>query len=198
MQTLEFNEEQHQYKAEGIVVPSVSQVLQDLGFVDDTWFTEYGRDRGRAAHKAILYEDEGNLDYATLDPVLVPRVEAWKSFRNDMGWVSRIKETPMYHPIYRFAGTPDDIGTHRKADLNFAIVDIKTGQAMPYHALQLALYACLLSHLTDCDPASVERIVVQLKADATYKITRFTDKQDIPVALSAVSLYHWKRNKGVV
>jgi hypothetical protein len=197
METLEFNEELHEYKARGMVVPGVSQVLQGLGFIDTTWMSEFGRDRGHAAHKAILYYDEGTLDHSTLDPEIEPRLAAWVKFKQDMGWVSRIKETPMFHPVYNFAGTPDDIGTHQLADMNFCIVDIKTGQAMPYHALQLALYASLLSALVDVDPASVERIGVHLKADASYKIVRYRDKQDIPIALAAVSLHHWKKNNGI-
>lgn len=191
---IEFNEELHEYKMDGVVYPSVSEVLQDTGFVDDTWFTEFGRERGKAAHKAILYDDQGILDHATLDPRLVPRLEAWRKFKLDMGWVSRMKEQPLACPVLRIAGTPDDIGTHRMAQLGFCIVDAKCGQPMPYHALQLALYAYMLGQLVCVDPADIERIGVHLKADGSYKIKRYTDKKDILVAFSTVSLFHWKRN----
>ena len=59
---LTFVPTKHRYLLDGRVVPGVTSILKAAGYVDDTYFTEYARDRGSAAHAATHYYDEGDLD----------------------------------------------------------------------------------------------------------------------------------------
>ena len=49
---LTFDEEKHEYRLDGEVLPSVTGILREMGFVDDTYFTEDSAARGTAVHRA--------------------------------------------------------------------------------------------------------------------------------------------------
>ena len=58
--TLHYDPETHIYTVDGEVLPSVTQILKDMGFIDVTWFNDYARERGSLVHKII--ESEGEND----------------------------------------------------------------------------------------------------------------------------------------
>ncbi len=153
---MEFDAETHTYFVDGEVVPSVTQVLKNAGLVDDRWFTEFGRWRGSAVHKATHYFDEGDMDRRTLDPIVKPFVADWKTFRDSTGFTPTLIEKPLYDSIYNFCGTPDRRGFFlggRAEDSN-EVIDIKTypgGKAPWWTRLQLAAYGRLL------DPCKIFR-----------------------------------------
>jgi len=107
---LRFVEDIHVYTWRGVILPSVTGILKDVGIIDTAWYNEAARLRGSYVHLACALEDRGNLDWSTLDPVLVPYVEAWVRFKRESGFVPEIIETPMLNESYLYAGTPDVIG----------------------------------------------------------------------------------------
>lgn len=107
---LRFVEDTHVYTWRGAVLPSVTTILKDVGIIDTAFYTEAARLRGSYAHIACALEDQGMLDWSTLDAVLVPYVEAWVRFKRESGFVPEIIETPMLNESYLYAGTPDVIG----------------------------------------------------------------------------------------
>ena len=182
---VEFDPEKHLYTVDGEPFPSVTQVLLSEGFVDTQWFTDYGRERGSLAHLCIHYEDTGELDEATVDPALAPYLAAYRRFKRESGFVVSSSEVPLANPVYRFAGTPDKFGTFRDAEC--ALLDVKTGAMPPWAAIQTAAYELLKG-------SPYKRFGLQLKADGSYKLHPFKDRQDKQIFLSTLAVYQWKNN----
>lgn len=182
---VEFDEAKHIYTVDGEDYPSVTQILKAEGFIDTSWFTEHGRDRGKLAHKCTYLDDTGELDESSVDPVLMPYLVAYRRFKRDSGFVVSMSETPLAAEAYRFAGTPDRTGSFN--DATCAILDIKTGSVEPWAGLQLAAYTILLG-------SPYKRFALQLKSDGSYRLIPFTDRQDRQIFLSALAVYHWKNN----
>jgi hypothetical protein len=88
----------------------VTELLVDEGFIDRTWFNEYGATRGSHVHTACLYYDQGELDEETLDPAIVPYLEGWKKFIADTGFQHTSAEERLTSNTYQITGQPDRIG----------------------------------------------------------------------------------------
>jgi hypothetical protein len=94
----------------GRVYPSVTTILKAEGFINTAYYDDWSRDRGSMIHLATAYDDQGELDEETLDPVIIPYLEAWRRFRKESGFIPEQIEPPMMSTVYRYAGTPDRIG----------------------------------------------------------------------------------------
>jgi hypothetical protein len=176
----------HTYTVDGIQYPSVTQILMTEGFIDTSFYTEWGRDKGKLAHLCVHLDDTGELDESTVDPVLAPYLDAYRRFKRESGFIVAASEWPLVNPTYRFAGTIDKIGTFK--GINCSIIDVKTGAVESWAAIQLAAYEIL-----KCEPH--KRFALQLKADGNYKLHPFTDRQDKHIFLSALAVYQWKYNQ---
>jgi hypothetical protein len=146
---LEFDADTHTYYVDGEIMPSVTQVLKEAGIVDTQWFTEFGRWRGSAVHKATHYFDEGDIDRRTLDPIVKPFVADWKQFREQTGFTPTMIEQPYHDALYGYCGTPDRRGYFigGKPEESKELIDIKTypgGKAPWWTRLQLAAYGRLI------------------------------------------------------
>lgn len=187
--TLTFNAENHEYRLDGVKIPSVTQIIDDAGLYGDTsYFTEYSRERGSFVHKAIQFHLSGELDEDTLDPVIVPYLEAWKKFEVEAGYVSDECEAMFADTVYRYAGTVDHIG---HLDGHFGIIDVKTGAPTPATGIQLAGYEKLIK------VGGAKRFALHLKDDGDYKLIEYKDRNDRNVFLAALALYYWKQNNNV-
>ena len=121
----------HTYRRGSVVLPSVTQVLEDVGIIDYSFLPGETRDaaleRGRKVHTLTQYDDEGDLDESTVRPELMPYLDGWRKFRGESGIGQRqiilIEHAMMYE--FSYAGTVD-----RVFDGAF-IVDIKTN-AIPW------------------------------------------------------------------
>lgn len=189
MDGLTFNADNHEYKLQGVRLPSVTQIIAGAGLYGDTsYFTEYSRDRGSFIHQVIEWHLSGELDESTIDPVLTPYFEAWKRFERESSYVPDSCETRLASATYRFAGTIDHIG-----HLNgyFCIIDAKSGAPTPATGIQLAGYEMLLS------ARGARRFALHLKDDGNYKLIEYKDRNDRNVFLSALALWNWKQNNNV-
>lgn len=153
---LEFDEASHTYFVDGEVKLSVTQILKEAGIVDTQWFTEFGRWRGSAVHKATQYWDEGDMDRRTLDPIVKPFVNDWKVFREKTGFAPTMIEQTFYDPTYDYCGKPDRRGYFLggKPEISNELIDLKTypsGKCPWWTRLQLAAYGRLL------DPSRIFR-----------------------------------------
>ncbi len=184
---LEFKEEDHSYWLGVCQLPSVTKIIADCGLYGDAsaYFTDYSRNRGLYVHLAIKYHIDGTLDDSTIDPVILPYLNAWKKFEGDTGFISEITEEPMASEAFSFAGTPDHIG---KLNGFMACVDVKTGVTVfPAEQIQLAAYEILYGK-------PLKRVSLHLSNEGKYKITEHKDRQDRGIFLACLSLYHWKLN----
>jgi len=171
---LRFDAERHEYWLDGVLVPSITQMLKATGWVDPAFYTEAARARGQKVHTLAMAHDLGSLD---LHHVVQHRgyvlayLEAMRAIRPTWDAI----EEPAVHSGYPFAGTPDRVGTLFGAQ---GIADIKTGAPEPADAVQLALQAILISANGGLPPTSYLRANLYLKASGRYTLVRHPHRRD--------------------
>ena len=183
---LEFVQETHEYRLSGIIIPSVTQVLQASGLVDTSFFSEESAWRGSCTHLATALDDENDLDHATVDESIRGELEGWRKFKRDMGFVPQGIEIMRHGELHGmpFAGTPDRTGLLGVLPVT---ADIKTGTLRPEVAIQLAAYTILTGYTA--------RIAVRLKKDGAFDLRNFparTLRQDIKQFGAALSNWYWR------
>jgi hypothetical protein len=120
---IDFDPAGHVYKLRdtGEILPSVTQVLKATRISTD--FDELGqmrkgldhqialkREIGTAVHQAAHFYDDNDLVWSSLDPQVVPYLEAWTAFRQAYSHLRpATRERIVYSAIYRFVGTLDAI-----------------------------------------------------------------------------------------
>ena len=108
MVELTFKEDSHEYWLGDKKLPSVTEILKDVGVIDDRFYTPESAARGKLIHKALELMDRGSLNWGNLDPQFYPYLEAWQSFKKDYDITEfETIESPQYHKFYLLAGTPD-------------------------------------------------------------------------------------------
>lgn len=187
MPNLIYSDADHTYRLDGVLLPSVTQTLEAAAIIPpytgDPW---YG-DRGTAVHTATWLDDQGLLDESTVDQRIVGHVDAWRKYRRDSGFTPVGGETPLHHPLFRYAGTPD------RWDASL-LTDIKTGREASWHILQRAAYRELLKR----SGVKIRRdCCVYLSADGRYTASKTSSTpHDLSVFLSALTLIKWKEQHG--
>jgi CRISPR/Cas system-associated exonuclease Cas4 (RecB family) len=189
---LTYNDERHEYRADGAIIPSVTQVLASEGFIDTTFMNEAGRDRGSMVHLANKYLLEDRLDENTLDPRIIPYVDGTRQFIADMDFKPQIIEKNMAHPVYLYGLTPDTVGTVRQFGDELVLIDWKTGAKHPATVIQMAAYIEGLK----ANGIEVKHVyIIYLKDDGTYKpeLVKVTRKE-INIFIYALTCMNWKNN----
>lgn len=182
---LVFDAESHAYLLDGLVVPSVTQILAAEGIIDGQWYTEEGRRRGDHVHLALRYHDEGRLDEKSVTDEVRPYLEAWQRFISETGFICLHIEQPFADGNLGFAGTPDRTGW-MDGDRVLSVIDIKTGAPEPWHALQTAAYAVGLGKRL------ARRWSVYLRPNGSYRLVQHRSNDDIQAWLGIVSVHNWK------
>jgi hypothetical protein len=181
---LKFDPVQHCYSVDGVVVPSVTQVLAPLN--DYRWvrpdILDAARHLGTAVHTACDLDDQGTLDERTVQPVLLGFVAAWRLFCAEHRAAWRAIEQCVYHPAMGYAGRLDRLGT---VDGIPTVVDLKTSARLsPAVGPQLAAYAKALPDPT----CRIRRLAVQLRPDGRYIQREYADPMDWAVFASLLTL----------
>jgi hypothetical protein len=106
-----FNEQTHTFICNGEVIPSVTQILkanrmtpEGYEFIDPWYLT-----RGTYIHKATEFYDKGTLDEDSLEPAIIPYVDAYKVAMRDNAWKVTGIEKKLWHPKLKYAGIIDRI-----------------------------------------------------------------------------------------
>lgn len=182
----------HGYEIDGAPVPSVTEILEDLGLSDYSFVPEddldWAKDRGSAVHTATHFYDDGDLNDDDLDDRVRPHVEAYKNFREDTGFEPTHIEIPVWHPVNRYAGTLDRIGVLNGVSV---LVDLKSGQPPPTVGLQTAAYQLAAKCTYDLTP--VKRFSLWLKDDGRYKLDPLDNWHDFDDFLSLVNTWYIKK-----
>jgi hypothetical protein len=122
---LTFNEQAHEYRLDGAVVPSVTQVLCPGGV--PPW-AQHGAERGTAVHDAAHYLLENDLDESSVDPVVKPYLAAFRQWVEDVSPEILASEVAVFSPRYWYAGRLDLVA---RVFGRLLVIDIKTGSAVP-------------------------------------------------------------------
>jgi hypothetical protein len=189
MSALLFDEASHTYTADGVVIPSVTQILaplNDLSFIKPD-VLQYKRELGTAVHKATELYDQGELDEATVPAVVQPYLDGWIRLRAELSFEILGMEERVFHPAHRYAGTYDRLVL---LDGKRCIWDLKTGGMFPSYGPQTAAYK---NAVEKASGKRVEaRFTVELRDDGTYRLHEMTDPEDWPVFLGCLALHRFK------
>ena len=154
--------------------------------IDTTWFREYDLTRGSALHAATHYLDQGDLDWATVDPVILGRLRQYQHFLDEVRPEILAVEEAVEHAIYRYCGTLD-----RRLKINGreAVLDIKGPSEAAWNGVQLAGYVA-------CFPGYLLRYNLYL-SDERYRLVERKDRRDWDVFKAALVLSAWKEKHGI-
>jgi hypothetical protein len=207
---IEFKEEDHSYWVSGRRLPSVTQILKRAGIVDTRWYTEEGRARGTAVHRACQLFDEGSLDMRTVDPSIQGYVDGWAEFLTttppypgrEKDWQAEVK---LANLGMGYAGTADRIAWIRDPKRakdprpRLVVIEIKTGQTLPpWTGLQLAAYA-QIAQPPGSQMARPLRWAVLLQGDGKFSVKDYSDDlfEDWGVFQAALNVTKWKERNHV-
>jgi len=186
----EYNDELHEYRIYGQVVPSVTQILTAARLYNDSYFTEESRIRGKYIHKACLYELHSDLNYDSVPIEYMGYIEAFKLFLGTTNCTPYLAECeiPLFSETLRYGGTPDLPCMLNNVD---TVIDIKSGNETITTGVQLAGYEQLMNR-------HVKRYGLYLKADGKYRLIPYADRNDIKIFNAALTLYNYRVEKGLL
>ena len=172
---IEFNEKDHIYTKNGIVLPSVTQIMQPLyeqvyGKADMN-ASDNGKSKGKEIHRAI--DDYCEFGMIDISEEYKPYLENFIRYIDEHQYEIVASEVMLYHPVYNYAGTIDIIVTDKKGE--YGMIDNKTGDLQAkLHAVQLQAYTDMWS--ANKMPEIAFKVALGL-SDKGYKEHRY-DKYD--------------------
>lgn len=201
----------HKYFLDGKSIPGTNEIIGTFYDVRPWWATERDRRLGEVLHKCIAYLLEGDLDWKTVHPLLLPDVEAVAEWQAKNGYKAILIEKKLWSKRW-FAGTIDSFGYFPSG--RFVLPDWKRGAAGPGTALQTASYVELVceylaEHGTpeecaaldavkrDLYPNGVERYALHNIGSGKPAMKPYKDRNDIPIFLGLVSAYHYGKNNSL-
>jgi len=162
-----------------------TEILKVLGFIDDTWLTEEGRDKGSAIHLLTELDDQNDLLESSVDPRLAPKLEGWRKFKRE-----KKPEMLGIELKVEFGDATGTLDRLCKIDGVLYILDLKSGQTAGWHRWQVAIYALLWATMTG-NPYP-RRAVVYLR-DGDYRWEQFEDRRDPERAKALITAAHIKQ-----
>lgn len=196
-----FDPAAHRYTlSDGSDVPSVTRILKETGVSTDfeglgsmsdrlRQRIDYRRDLGSAVHADIHAADDNDLDWNTVHPAVLPFVEAWLIFREQMGLEPMARERIVYSPALRACGTLD--GIFRRGD-RVVLVDAKIGDPKDAAChLQTAGYSLLWQADHD-DIVITDRWGVRLQPEkrVPYEVFPYDDWTDFEKFRACVTVFY--------
>jgi len=190
MSDFQFNEEKHEYTLDGIVIPSVTQIIQDAGLTNfdnvNKELLDYKANIGRKVHTATELWDRGTLDGEGLHPILKRHLDGWIKFNKDFNFEPIKIEIRLFHATYRFAGRIDRIGM---IDKDETLVEIKSGGKQKVHEIQTGGYELLWCQ----DKKKIKRRIAVYLSEDGYKIEEHKNPNDKNIFLSALTITNYKK-----
>lgn len=179
-----FDEASHTYWCGSQRIPGVTEVLRPLVNFDRVppAVLAAKADLGRRVHFAAQLHDEDDLDEASIEPDVLPYLEAYRRFLAETGAVIVNNEARVFSPVYRYAGTLDRVlllnGQHWMVDLKTSLVTPATVGP------QTAAYLRALDN-----PAVTHRAALRLRPDGTYRLDPLTDPNDFSLFLACLTIH---------
>lgn len=132
-----FDEANHLYTKNGMILPSVTQIMKPL--YDKVYGkanqndSDNAKSDGKKVHSAIdFYNCYGVVE---VEDELMPYVNSYIQFLKDKKLTVIASEIMLCHPVYNYAGTIDIVAIDKKEELT--LIDIKTGVLqVKLHAIQ--------------------------------------------------------------
>ena len=190
--TLVLDEEAHEYRLNGAVLPGVTNVLKHHSLIPNFPSGPY-KTRGKAIHTATQKWDEG-YDVKP-GAKIAGYLESYKKVLMEYRFEWLEIEDRRWHPTLLYAGTIDRygqlIGPEGIPVGNKCIADIKSGETGDETDLQTAAYAMLI------DPVhfrSLDRYKIRLYEDGSAgKVTRYTNPFAFEAWVGYLNTYKWEQ-----
>lgn len=192
MDNLTFEPKTHTYmRADGLVVPSVTQILKATGCTQSSeFYTNEGRERGTRIHKYAEAIFNGDDEIEILSEEDFGFVNGLISFYQSGLFEVLETETLVYNKALGYCGTADLLARNAQTQ-EPAIIDLKTGGVVDRAtALQLTGYKLAFTPLEN-----VRLYALQCKGDGKYKLIEYTEDLT-EVWKGAVQIYKWRKQNG--
>ena len=182
------------YVVDGERWPSVTEILELAGLTDfdhvPARVLERARERGADFHEWREAIDLGLIDDDMVPPqAIAPRIEAYRRFKTETGFVVEESEKVVRNRVLRYCGTYDIVG--RLPDGSRWVVDTKATAAIaPATRIQLAGYALTF------DPRP-RRAALWLRSDGTYRWLPYKDRSDEHDFVAACRVAHFRLAHGL-
>ena len=197
-----FDEENHIYKADNKFIPSVTMILKANGLMEGLRFVDkdvldLACEFGTNVHKATEMEDLDTLDVDSLDPELLPCLDAWRAFKDDTGFEVISVEEQVVSEKRWYAGRFDKLGIMPKYR-GRTLVEIKTGASYSHaSALQTGAYEYAYNESAPLKEHIRNRFVVHL-GEGTYKIYPCADRNDVYTFFGCLNVYNFKLKNNLI
>lgn len=194
MAKVKFDAEDHSYRIDGKIVPSVTKIIQPL--YD---FSRVPRDImeraqafGTAVHDACDLYDADDLVIDTLDPAIKPYLDAWIKFKTEFNIKDAKSEIIVHSEKYQYAGRVDNIF---RCSNRWVLVDKKTCTSeYKQTRVQLAGYKIAAVEM-GLLPKKCDVYSVRLLGDGRYKVGQDIKFKDEICFMSLLNVWNWN-NEG--
>ena len=204
---LTFNKERHEYRWQGDIVPSVTQILAEwrevrvygsayhVNVFDGTVIAKdifsAAADFGSAVHQGAALILQGGLDWEALDPALVPVLRQFERFVLERKLQPVMVEGQLFSKLYWYAGTTDIIGKIDR-DNSLLVIDIKTG-GYSMAGPQTAGYEQAYREETRYRGRMKRAALLLPKDGSDYKLVPLTRRDDFAFFKVRKYQYEWMR-----
>lgn len=200
-----FCPETHTYRNNaGREIPSVTQVLDSVGFVDYSRVPrevlENKRKIGDAAHFAIHLFESDDLDLDSVQGEYAGYVLAYMNFKDEMQWEPEATETSGIGKIHNmeFAYTWDGFGRFKSSNTLSkyrTVLELKcTADEEPSWKYQTAAYSITVPKVKD---EHIARVVAHLRPDGTFKPLLYDNPRDVDTFAYSLAIVNAKINDGI-
>lgn len=188
---LTFDEEKHEYRLDGVRIPSVTGILQALWITPQYPAGPY-RVRGRQVHTATELYDAGTIEQYEIGSTIKPYLQSYIRLLETEFFIWDSIELRAYDPELLVAGTMDRAGLYNGSDP--CIVDLKSGTTGDETGLQIAAYTRM--RFLRNEWKNVRRFKIELQRDGEpAKLTEYKDPADFEGWVGATKLYTWLQRK---
>lgn len=190
MSKFRFDPETHTYYMDGVAVPSVTQVLP-YNFYGNA--KEETRLKGEYVHKAVEYYNLGELDEETLDPVLIPYLEAFKTAQASI--------VPGIWDIK--SGSPQPVNALQLSAYKMLVTEgvTETEERVKAPAFEVRLYHPVYRFAGTVDIVTgLKNIgVIYLQDNGKFKTTDYTKehRNNLQIFLSFLTVHKWKAERNL-
>jgi CRISPR/Cas system-associated exonuclease Cas4 (RecB family) len=186
---IDFDPIRHEYREGGVLLPSVTEILKRVGLIDFRGSSRGPADFGTAVHEATALIDRGEKtleDYATFDTYKY--LEAWCLFNETYHPVILEVEQIVGGVEVGCAGTLDRLVLF-PWDPRPCVVDLKTGKAKPWHAVQLAGY-CYATQ------KEYRRMTVYIDGYGVFRAEEYREERDLRIFKGALDFINSELQAG--
>ena len=196
-------DDKHIYRVDGVVKPSVTEILRDEGVIDlrriPIESLRAARELGKEVHRVIRLFLTGKLKIDTIDAVVAPYFKAFLTFTKDFGFDYIEVENILYSKQLDICGEPDVIGVKKSEPNHFYLIDWKSTTTIQDSVyIQTALYERIWNENHIVDKKKIwRRIIAQLLPTGKCNSPEAKDTIDGVRGMSAVIMWKYKEERGL-